>query len=153
MSERPPQPESDAPVSGFEVAPGVRLAPGVLEFRAVRSSGPGGQNVNKVSTKVELRVHAADLPLDPGATARLRELAGRRLTSAGELVIAADEYRSQSRNREECLRRLRELLVSAMARPKRRVKTKPTRGSQQRRIDAKKQRGDIKRSRSGDGHD
>ncbi len=148
-TEHPERPGPPPP--GIELAPGVRVPESAVETRASRSSGPGGQNVNKVSTKVELRLALHALAIPGWAMDRLRTLAGRRITDAGELVIAADEHRSQSRNRDECFERLRMLLIEAMARPKKRVKTKPTRGSQQRRMDAKSQRGEIKRRRSGGG--
>ena len=122
-----------------------------IDIKAVRSSGPGGQNVNKVSTKVELRLQTSAMALQGWAMARLRELAGRRLTDDGVLLIAADEHRSQSRNKSECFERLRELLLQANTRPKKRVKTKPTKSSKLRRLDSKKQRGSIKKGRSGGG--
>lgn len=139
--------------AGVEIAPGVVVAEGALDFAAVRSSGPGGQNVNKVSTKVELRVSVSDLPLAGWALDRLAMLAGRKINDAGVLAISSDEHRSQSRNKSECLERLRMLLIESMTRPKRRVKTKPTKSSQRRRVDDKKARGGVKKNRSSSGHD
>lgn len=150
---QPPTPKPRPAGVGTEIAPGLSVPESALDYAAVRSSGPGGQNVNKVSTKVELRVHLADLPIPTWALDRLRGLAGRRLSDAGVLVIAADEHRSQSRNKSECLERLRLLLIQAMTRPKRRVKTKPTKSSQRRRVDEKKARSGIKKNRSRPGHD
>lgn len=126
---------------------GVFVPESALSFRAVRSSGPGGQNVNKRSTKVELRVRVDDLGLNEDARRRLQRLAGSRLTADGELILTSEGERSQRRNREEALARLRELVVRACTRPKKRVATKPTRGSRERRLQSKRERGEKKESR------
>lgn len=146
-----PDPSPDTPAA-LELAPGVRVSPAAVRFAFSRSSGPGGQNVNKLSTKAELRVSLTDLPISARAKERLATLAGRRLTEAGEVLIVSETERSQSANKAECLVKLRELLVQAMHVPKVRRKTKPSKGSKERRLKEKKARGNIKRGRSGD-HD
>jgi len=132
------------------VAPGVELRDSDLDFTFSRSGGPGGQNVNKVNSKATLTVsHAAlERALPPYALRRLERVAGRYLTQEG-VQIAADDSRSQHANRKACLDRLREVLIEAMHRPKVRKKTRPSKRSNQRRLDAKKQRGRIKRLRKG----
>lgn len=115
----------------------------------MRASGPGGQNVNKVSSAVELRFEAERSPsLSPAVKARLKRLAGRRWSQDGALILQVDTTRSQAQNREIARARLAELIARALVPPKRRIPTKPTKGSIRRRLNAKTQRGEIKALRS-----
>jgi ribosome-associated protein len=138
---------ADQQPGGFEIAPGVRVRDDAVRFAFVSSGGPGGQNVNKRATKAELRLALADLPLHPEAMDRLVALAGQRITEGGELVITADEHRSQGRNKAECLVRLRDLIVRAKVRPRKRRPTKPGRGAIERRLKAKREVSERKRAR------
>ena len=131
--------------NSIEVAPGVELPDAALSFSFSRSSGPGGQNVNKVNTRATLTVTTASLEsaLPPFAVRRLQTVASRYLTQDG-LQISSGDSRSQVANRKACLERLREVLVEALRRPKRRKPTKPSARAMQRRIDAKKHRSKVK---------
>lgn len=132
----------------------LAIAEWELSESFMRASGPGGQNVNKVSTAVELRFEAERSPhLTPQVKARLKKLAGRRWTLEGAIVIQVEDTRSQAQNREIARDRLAEMIRAALVVPKRRVATKPTYGSVQRRLVAKKVRGAIKAGRSAPGED
>ena len=118
-----------------------------LEERFVRASGPGGQNVNKVSTAVELRFNVVGSSLPDEVKQRLIGLAGSKMTSDGMLAIDSREYRTQSQNREAARARLIALVQQALIRPRTRRKTRPTSGSKQRRLSTKKLRSDVKQGR------
>ena len=116
-------------------------------FSFLAASGPGGQNVNKVATACQLRCDVFRLGLGPWAYTKLRELAGSRMNSAGEIVITARKHRTQEANREEAQARLADLIARAHVRDARRIKTKPSRSARAKRVDAKKQRGSVKQAR------
>lgn len=131
------------------VTDALSLGEDELSFEFVRASGPGGQNVNKVSTAVQMRFDAAASPSLPDEVrARLLKLAGRRATDAGVIIIDARRYRTQERNRQDAIDRLVALIRRASERPKPRRRTRPTASSRRRRVDDKKRRGAVKQQRS-----
>jgi ribosome-associated protein len=133
----------------LEVAHNVKIPDSELSESFIRASGPGGQNVNKVASAVELRFDVANSPSLPEALrARLLARNDRRLTADGVLVIQASRLRDQARNREDARARLIDIIRAAMHVPKKRVATKPTRASKERRIQSKKKRGQNKQTRS-----
>ncbi len=127
----------------------VRVPPTALTVHAVRASGPGGQNVNKVATKIDLRVDLAAVEgLSDAARSRLSRLAGRRLDADGRLVMTSQATRNPARNLEDARARVADLIRAALTAPRRRVHTAPTAGARRRRLAGKKLRGDVKRWRA-----
>jgi ribosome-associated protein len=119
-----------------------------LHFTAVQSAGPGGQNVNKTATAIQLRVDVAHSPsLPEDVRQRLLQLGGSRVTNDGELIIQANRYRTQEQNRQDALDRLAALIHQASQKPKIRHKTRPTLASRQRRLESKRRKGEIKHLR------
>jgi ribosome-associated protein len=126
----------------------VEIDDAELEERFIRSSGPGGQNVNKVATAVELRFDARRCRTLPDAVfMRLQKIAGSRMTDDGVIVFRADRFRTQERNRDDARERLADMIREALKVPKRRIATRPTKASKTRRLDAKTQRGQTKKLR------
>lgn len=136
------------------ITPTISFDPAEIEESFIRSSGPGGQNVNKVATAVQVRLdlrRSASLP--EWLRARAEALGGKRVSSEGVLVITAARFRSQDRNREDAVDRIVEFLQEAADRPARRVKTRPTLGSKKRRVEGKVQRGETKQMRRAPGRE
>lgn len=145
LSYNPPMPDT-----ALSITPHLSIPESELVERFVRASGPGGQNINKVSTAVELRFDVARSPsLPEPVRTRLLAKRDRRLTEEGVLVIDARRFRTQDRNRQDARERLAAFIATGLAAPKSRIATKPTRASKIRRLDGKRARSDIKRGRSG----
>jgi ribosome-associated protein len=142
--------EEGSTIDRLPITASLSLDPAELTITFIRSSGPGGQNVNKVSTAAQLRFDLMASPSLPmQVKARAGRLAGQRLTTAGEIVISADQHRSQGMNRDDAVERLLALLKQAATPPKPRRATRPTLASKQRRLEGKSQRSGVKRMRSG----
>lgn len=134
----------------IEITPRIQIEESELSERFIRSPGPGGQNVNKVETAVQLRFDAARSPsLPEDVRRRLMRLAGRRVDGQGVVTIEAHRFRTRERNREDARDRLVDLICRAAHRPKPRVATKPTRASKERRLESKRARSTTKRLRGG----
>lgn len=132
----------------LQITPALAIDDGEIKETFVRASGPGGQNVNKVSTAVELRFDVRQSPSLPSdIRRRLTALAGRRLTKDGVLVIRSDRFRTQEMNRADARQRLVDLIAEASVPPKPRIKTRPTKASKERRLDGKTRRSDVKKAR------
>ncbi len=137
-----------------QVAPGIAIPEEELDERFVQSGGPGGQNVNKVATAVQLRFDAAGSPsLAPEVRQRLLSIAGTRVTAEGELVITARRFRTQEANRRDARARLAALVARALEEPRPRHATRPTRAARERRLQDKVRRGAVKRQRTPPGDD
>jgi ribosome-associated protein len=138
----------------IRITPSISIHEDELSEAFVRSSGPGGQNVNKVSTAVELRFDVRQSPsLPEPVKSRLTKLGGHRMTKDGVLIIQADRFRTQEANRKDARDRLVELIQAATIVPKKRIKTKPTRASKERRVEGKKKRSTVKKMRSVRGYE
>lgn len=132
----------------INITPGISIDDNEIHLTFVRASGPGGQNVNKVSTAVQLRFDVGNSPSLPGEVrVRLIRLAGRRITQDGILIIEARRHRTQDQNREDAIERLVDIICKATEKPKPRKKTRPSKAAKERRIVVKKQRGETKKMR------
>ena len=137
----------------IEITPAIQIDEQEIEYNFIHSTGPGGQNVNKVASAVQLRFNVGESSSIPGVVKqRLSRLAGRRMSTAGILTIVARQYRTQEQNRQAALARLVHLIQQAAQPPKPRHKTRPSRAAIQRRLEVKRKRGEIKRMRHDSGN-
>ncbi len=148
IDQKDPQVTAPGSEGVLELGPGVAIAAADVVFSFSRSSGPGGQAVNKLSTRAELRLAVEAIAgMSDVVRQRLRDLAGRRLTQADEIIIVAESERSQLDNRRECVRRLRALMAEALAVPKKRRRTRPSRSSIEKRLESKRRQSGRKQAR------
>jgi ribosome-associated protein len=134
----------------INITPTIAIRENEIKLDFIRSSGPGGQNVNKVATRVQLRFDVKNSPsLSDDVRSRLARLAGRKITENGILIIQAGRFRKQERNRQDAIDRLKNLIWKASIKPKVRIKTKPSRAAKKRMLLAKRHRSKIKRMREG----
>ena len=131
----------------LQITPSIHINENELHFDYIRASGPGGQNVNKVATAVQLRFDARASSLNEEVKSRLIRLAGKRVNDEGVLLIEAKQFRTQEQNREDAIQRFVALVRKATVKPKARKKTKPTKASKEKRLEVKKRRGEVKKSR------
>ena len=153
MSAHDEDPPAEIGGNEIEIAPGVVVPAHAVRFTYSSSSGPGGQSVNRRASKALMRVDPKDLPMPGPARARLKRLGARWMVDPDEILIICDEHRTQRRNREECLARLRELVIRALTPPKPRKKTKPSKGAIERRLQSKRERSERKERRKRPGGD
>ena len=138
-------------MAAIPISDSIRVPDSAVTWKAVRSGGPGGQNVNKVASKVEMRIVLEAIEgLHPEALERLRQLVRNRLDAEGRWLIVSDLTRDQLKNLDDARQKVADIIKQALVRPKTRHATKPTRGSKERRLDAKKRTADVKRSRRGE---
>jgi ribosome-associated protein len=131
----------------IQITPSLQINDSELQFDYVRASGPGGQNVNKVATAVQLRFDINSSSLPKSIQQRLLKISGKKATNQGILILEAKRFRTQEQNREDAIRRFVELVRKSMIKPKKRINTIPTKLSRERRIRAKKERAEIKKNR------
>lgn len=132
----------------MNIAPGIHIFEHELDIQAIRAQGAGGQNVNKVSSAIHLRFDITHSSLPERVKVRLLLLRDQRISKAGVLVIKAQEHRTQDKNKQEALRRLKAVVLSVLTAPKRRIATKPKRGAVKKRLDRKTKKGKVKNLRS-----
>jgi ribosome-associated protein len=137
----------------LQITPSLQIDERKLQFEYIRASGPGGQNINKVATAVQLRFDVRNSSLPEDAKTRLTSLAGKRVSTDGILLIEARRFRTREQNRADAIQRFVELVRKSLLEPKTRTRTKPTKASKEKRLKEKKQRGEIKKTRQDKSHE